>query len=136
MYGVIFRPVVLLSLVIGALFFGVNAAKRSKIPRVSSQGGAGMYISVRKYRLRRTAAEVREAVLTGLVPILKASPGFQSHWTIDCSDGDIAAVSIFDTESNSNAATDRTLAWVKEHIRGLVVLPPEAMFGGEGHHTA
>jgi len=95
-----------------------------------------MYISVRKYRLRRSAVEVREAVMTGLVPILTASPGFHSHWTIDCADGDIAAISIFDTESNSRAATDRTLTWVKAHIRGLVELPPEAMFEGEAHQTA
>jgi hypothetical protein len=94
-----------------------------------------MYITVRKYRLRRSAVEVREAVMTGLVPILKASPGFHSYWTIDCSDGDIAAVSIFDTESNAKAAQDGTLAWVNEHIRALVVLPPEAMFGGEAHQT-
>ena len=95
-----------------------------------------MYISVRKYRLRRSAVEVREAVMTGLVPILRASPGFHSHWTIDCTDGDIAAVSIFDTESNSKAATDRTLVWVNQHIRGLVKLPREAMFGGDAHQSA
>jgi hypothetical protein len=95
-----------------------------------------MYISVRKYRLKRTTIEVRDAVMTGLVPILKASPGFHSHWTMDCADGDIAAVSIFDTESNSKAATQRTFAWVNEHIRELVVLPPEAMFEGEAHQTA
>jgi hypothetical protein len=95
-----------------------------------------MYMSVRKYRLKRTPAEVREAVMTGLVPILKASPGFHSHWTVDCGDGDAAAVSIFDTEANSRAATDRTLAWLNKHIRGLVVVPPEAMFEGEAHQTA
>jgi hypothetical protein len=95
-----------------------------------------MYISVRKYRLRRSVVEVREAVMTGLVPILKASPGFHSHWTMECVDGDIAAVSIFDTEANSKAATERTLAWVNEYIRALVVLPPEAMFDGEAHQTA
>ena len=92
-----------------------------------------MYITVRKYQLIRDAADVREAVMTGSVPILKASPGFQSHWTVDCTGGEFAAVSIPDTESNAKAATDSTLAWVKEHIRTLVVLPPAAMFGGEAH---
>jgi len=95
-----------------------------------------MYISVRKYRLKRSAVEVREAVMTGLVPILKVSPGFHSHWTIDCADGDIAAVSIFDTEANSRAATERTFAWINQHIRGLVQMPPEAMFEGEAYQTA
>ena len=95
-----------------------------------------MYISVRKYRLRRSVVEVREAVMTGLVPILKASPGFHSHWTMECADGDIAAVSIFDTEANSKAATERTFAWINQHIKGLVRLPPEAMFEGEAHQTA
>ena len=92
-----------------------------------------MYITVRKYRLRRSRSDVREAVMTGLVPILKASPGFQAHWIIDCTDCDVAGVSIFDTESNANAATDRTLGWVNAHIKELVVLPPDAMFGGETH---
>ena len=92
-----------------------------------------MYINVRKFRLVRSESEVREAVTIGLLPILKASPGFQSHWIIDCTDGDIAAVSIFDTASNANAATDRVLTWVDAHIRELVVLPPDAMFGGEAH---
>jgi hypothetical protein len=95
-----------------------------------------MYVSVRKYRLKRSASEVREAVMTGLVPILKASPGFQAHWIIDCTDGDIAAVSIFDNESNANAATDRTLAWVNAQIRELVMLPPDAMFSGEARQSA
>jgi hypothetical protein len=94
-----------------------------------------VYISVRKYRLRRSASEVHEAVMTGLIPILKASPGFQAHWIIDCTDHDIAAISIFDTESNANAATERTLAWVNAHIRELLVLPPDAMFGGEAHQS-
>ena len=92
-----------------------------------------MYINVRKFRLKRSESEVREAIVTGLLPILKASPGFQAHWIINCTDGDIAAVSIFDTELNANAATDRILTWVNAHIRELVVLPPDAMFGGEAH---
>ena len=92
-----------------------------------------MYVTVRKYRLKRSESEVREAVMTGLLPILKASPGFQAHWIIDCTDGDIAAVSIFDTEPNANAATDRALTWASAHIRELVVLPPDAMFSGEAH---
>ena len=92
-----------------------------------------MYITVRKCRLRRSETEVREAVMAGLVPILKASPGFQAHWVINCTDGDVAVVRIFDTESNALAATDRTLTWVNAHIRELVVLPPDAMFSGEAH---
>jgi hypothetical protein len=92
-----------------------------------------MYITVRKYRLIRSESEVRQAVMAGLFPILKASPGFQAHWVINCTDGDFAGVSIFDTESNATAATDRTLAWVNAHIREYVVLPPDAMFSGEAH---
>jgi len=92
-----------------------------------------VYVSIRKFQLKRSASEVREAIMTGLLPILKASPGYKSHWIIDCTDGDIAAVSIFDTESNGNAATDRALTWVNAHIRELVVLPPNAMFSGEAH---
>ena len=112
----------------------IRARRQARNPNWKSieQGKSAMYITVRKYHFIRDAADVREAVMTGSVPILKASPGFQSHWTIDCTDGDIAAASMFDTEASAKAATDRTLAWVNEHIRTLVVLPPDAMFGGEG----
>ncbi len=92
-----------------------------------------MFITVRKFRLIRTEVEVREAVVTGLVPILKASPGFQGHWVVACTDGDFAGISVFDSESNATAAQERTLKWVNAHIREYVELPPNAMFGGEAH---
>ena len=95
-----------------------------------------MYVSIRKFKLKSSETEVREAVMTSLVPLLKNSPGFQAHWLIKCTDGDIAGVSIFDTESNLSAATERTLAWVNAHIRELVLLPPEAMFSGEAQQVA
>ena len=95
-----------------------------------------MYVTVRKYRLKRSQAEVREAVMAGLIPILKASPGYRSHWVIDCTDGDVAGISIFDSESNAAAAQERTLGWVNAHIREFVVLPPDAMFSGEAHQLA
>jgi hypothetical protein len=100
------------------------------------KGGSDMYVSVRKYRLKRSKSEVRGAVMTGLVPILRASLGFQAHWIIDCDDGDIAAVSIFDSEANAHTATDRALAWINANIRELVVLPPESMFSGEADQIA
>ena len=92
-----------------------------------------MHINVRKFQLKRPRSEVLEAARAGLFPILKASPGFQAHWVIECTDGDVAAVSVFDTETNSNAATEKILEWVNAHIRALVVLPPNAMFHGEAH---
>lgn len=92
-----------------------------------------MYVTVRKYQLKRSQAEVREAVMAGLIPILKASPGYQGHWVIDCTDGDVAGVSIFDSESNATAAQERTLEWVNAHIREYVVLPPDAIFSEEAH---
>jgi len=76
---------------------------------------------------------VLEAATAGLFPILKASPGFQAHWVVECTDGDVAAVSVFDNEANSDAATAKILEWANAHIRELVVLPPSAMFHGKAH---
>lgn len=92
-----------------------------------------MYVMVRKYRLKRSQAEVREALMTGLVPILKASPGYEGHWVIDCTDGDVAGVSVFDSEANATAAQERTMEWINAHVREFVVLPPDAMFSGEAY---
>src|SRR5271157_5563676 len=83
-------------------------------------GDAAVYITVRKYRMTRPFAEVREAVLRGLVPLLNGSRGFQRYWILQCSDGDCAGISIFDTEENATAANDHTRAWVEAHIREIV----------------
>jgi hypothetical protein len=89
-----------------------------------------VYITIRKYRLKRSPSEAHDAVVAGLLPILTASQGFQGYWTITCDDGDFAGVSIFDTEANSTAATAKTMEWVFAHVRELVELPAAAMFGG------
>lgn len=88
-----------------------------------------MYLTMRKYRLRKQHDQLRELVVADLVPLLRASPGFEGYWLLQCSDGDVAGVSMFDTEANANAATDRTKEWVKANIREYVQLPAEAMFG-------
>ena len=89
-----------------------------------------MYMTVRKYRLQRSEPEVREAVTAGVVPVLKTSPGFAGCWAMTCTDGDLAMVSLFDTEANAHAATDKTIEWVQAYGMHLVVMPAEAMFGG------
>lgn len=90
-----------------------------------------MFITVRKYNLKHSYAEVRDAVVQGLIPILREAPGFQDYWALECDDGDFVGISIFDTEANANAATGRTVVWVKEHIKTLLVVPPQAMFGAK-----
>ena len=88
-----------------------------------------MYITFRKYCLKSDYAALRQAVQLELVPILKGCPGFRAHWLLNCSDGDCAAMTVFDTEAEANVALDKTVSWVKAHIGDLLVLPPEAMFG-------
>ncbi|HEY2620183.1 MAG TPA: hypothetical protein VGI78_22780 [Acetobacteraceae bacterium] len=73
---------------------------------------------------------MRAAVAGGLVPLLKAAPGFEGCWTMRCNDGDFALLSIFDTEANAHAAMDNIREWVNAHIRELVELPARAMFDG------
>ena len=100
------------------------------------RGRSAVYVNIRKFQLKGSEARVRAAVTTELIPILKSVPGFQAHWIISCTDGDLAAVSIFDTEPNSRVATEKVLAWINANIRELVVLPPTAMFSGEAHQVA
>jgi hypothetical protein len=98
--------------------------------------GSTVYVNVRKFQLKGNEEHVQVAVKSGLIPILKAAPGFQAHWIISCTDGDLAAVSIFDTEAHSHAATEQALAWINSNIRELVILPPTAMFSGEANQVA
>lgn len=95
-----------------------------------------MYITIRKYRLNADINNVYERIMADLIPLLKSAPGFEAYWSVVCDDGAIAGISMFDTEEHSKAAHDQTLGWVNAHIRELVVLPPEAMFGGVLHKLA
>jgi heme-degrading monooxygenase HmoA len=90
-----------------------------------------MYVTIRKYRMKVGYEQVHDAVMTGLVPLLRESKGFQGYWSLRCDDGDVAGMSMFDTEQHAIEAQEHTRAWVVAHIRDYVVLPPEAMFGGE-----
>ena len=91
---------------------------------------------IRKYRLKAPPAEARDAVMNGLLPILRSAEGFHAYWSVECTDGDIAGISIFETKALADAATDKTLSWVEANIRHLVELPLEAMFGGEAYQLA
>jgi len=90
-----------------------------------------MYITLRKYRVNGSYEDLRKAVETGLMPILKASPGFQAHWLMKCNDDDVAGLTLFDTKEHAEAALEKTLGWVANYARQVLVLPPNAMFGAE-----
>ena len=87
-----------------------------------------MYVTMRKYRPKRSYAHVHDAVQKGLVPVLKALPGFQGYWLLKCNDGDFAGYTAFDTQANAIAGNKATLAWVEAHFRDELVLPPVVMF--------
>ena len=88
-----------------------------------------MYVTLRKYQTKTDFAAVHAAVEAGLLPILRGCPGFRSHWLLNCDDGDVAAVTVFDTEEQAREGVLKAVGWVQAHIHDLLVLPPNAMFG-------
>ncbi len=100
------------------------------VATLTRTGSESVYITLRKYKLKTDIETVFERVSADLIPILKESPGFEGYWSVMCDDGAIAGISIFDSEAHSDAAHEKTMGWVNEHIRELVILPPESMFGG------
>ncbi|WP_207541171.1 hypothetical protein [Sabulicella rubraurantiaca] len=90
-----------------------------------------MYITLRRYAgAGARADEIARKVESGLVPILKAAPGFRGYCAFASEDGDAASVSIFDDRSAATRANDAAHQWVQTEMRDLLPDPPE-IFTGE-----
>ena len=75
-----------------------------------------MYLSIRKFSNVNSPDLVIKKVEAELLPIIKTLPGFNAYYATKFDDGDLGAVSIFDTKANADAATERALGWIKQNL--------------------
>ena len=89
-----------------------------------------MHASIRVYRSLRDFDEVARRVETGLVPILREVPGFQSYYAIQCEGGIGIAVGLFDDEEGARLSNERGAAWSRENLAEFSDgWPPELLAG-------
>jgi hypothetical protein len=79
-----------------------------------------MYTTIRKYRGMRSPDEIAKRAEKSFAPILKQLGGFHGYYIIDCGDGVVASISVFDTRETALASNDKAAAWVKANLADLV----------------
>lgn len=79
-----------------------------------------MYATIRKYRGMRSVEETMKRAEKGFVPVLKKLSGFQGYYVMDCGDGVVASISVFDTRESALASNEKAAAWVKANLADLV----------------
>ena len=89
-----------------------------------------MFISVRRYKVDpANVAEISKRAQEGFVQIMKGSPGFVAYYGVDHGNGDVATVSIFESQEQAEESNNRAAGWVKENLAELIDSPPQIITG-------
>jgi quinol monooxygenase YgiN len=92
-------------------------------------------MTVRRYRPAGVIDDLVARVRGGVVPLLRAQPGFRGYCAfVGEEDGQIVSVSIFDDESSSDAAGEQLRAWMAAHMSDLLPDPAGPAAGTVLHH--
>ncbi len=91
-----------------------------------------MYVTLRRYaeigaRMYEMAFRKVEA---GLVPMLKARPGFRLYCAFLNEEGEGVSATVFDEREQATRANERVFGWVEANLRDLLPDRPE-VFAGE-----
>ena len=79
-----------------------------------------MYATMRKYRGMRSVAEIAKRAEKDFAPMLKKLSGFQGYYLMDCGDGVVVTISVFDTRESALASNEKAAAFVKSNLADLV----------------
>jgi heme-degrading monooxygenase HmoA len=90
-----------------------------------------MYVTLRRYPDfgARMYEMVFRKVEAGLVPMLKAQPGFRLYCALLTEDGDGVSMTVFDEREQAIEANGQALAWVRDNLGDVVPEPPEVVAG-------
>ena len=91
-----------------------------------------MHVTLRRYAEvgARMYEIVARRVEEGLLPTLKAQPGFRSYCAFLTEDGDGVSVTVFDGREQAARANEQVRGWGQANLRDLLPDRPEA-FAGE-----
>jgi hypothetical protein len=95
---------------------------------------AAVYLTLRRYA--EVGARMYEIVFrkveAGLVPMLKARPGFRLYCALLNEDGEGVSVTAFDDREQAIRANEQVFGWVEANLRDLLPDPPEVVAGACG----
>lgn len=113
------------------LYAAVSGGKgRRKAASVAGREDNTVFISIRKYHVRRSAAaKLAERVRESFVPLLRRKEGFRGYYLLDGGPGVLISIGIFDTADDALASNESAADWVRNNVLEFTKGMPEIMVG-------
>lgn len=88
-----------------------------------------MYLVIRKFNDLRSVREAAQRAETGLIALVKKSPGFLGYCIFDAGGGVGGSVTFFADHDSAVEANARALAWINASLPDLFDGEPEIIVG-------
>ena len=89
-----------------------------------------MFASIRRYRLAEGSMdELMRRVDASFADQVRAQPGFVSYEFMDCGDGEVMTVSLFQDAQGADESRELAQRWTQEHLQGFEFTRLEALRG-------
>lgn len=79
-----------------------------------------MYMIIRVFERVRSPADATKRAETGIGQLMKKSAGFQGYYIFDAGGGTLGSVTLFDSQSQAEAANEKAMAWARAGLADLV----------------
>jgi hypothetical protein len=90
-----------------------------------------VYAMIRRYTADRDVIdEIAHRVDTEFAETISAEPGFVDYQVVDCGNGTLCSITMFDSEDGARRSNQLAAQWVEESLSDLRLERTEA-FGGE-----
>lgn len=88
-----------------------------------------MYCAIRQYEGCTDVEKLQKRVEGELLPTLRDMAGFQSYLLVDCDDGDVTSISVFETQEQAEAANQQVAEIAKSSFADLLPESPMISVG-------
>jgi hypothetical protein len=88
-----------------------------------------MFCTIREYDGVTDTAQAIQKVEGELLPAIRDMEGFHSYMLVNCGEGNIASVSLFDTMDQANACNDQVAELVEKMLGDIVPEEPTITVG-------
>ena len=89
-----------------------------------------MFASIRRYRMHTGSMdELSRRVDRGFADEISAQPGFVSYEFVDCGEGEVMTISVFDEAMGATGSREFAQRWTEENLQDLEFTRMEALSG-------
>jgi hypothetical protein len=88
-----------------------------------------MYATVRRYEGVTDPVEAGRRVREGFLPLISEMEGFIAYYWVDAGNGVMVSTSVFETQAEEQASTERAAGFVRENLAELLPNTPRVMDG-------